>query len=185
MLTNGILVEDTGVVSLGIEAETKFGRRHFGELVAAFTTPLLLTVQYSGNELGTVGPSSLTPQQTSGAVILLGGRSWRVLEVDWPRRTVRVEPTKEEGRSRWLGSSRALHSVVAREVEKILATGDSGIKLSTRASAALDEIRSELPYVDGEILPIVWRSPAWHSRDHRRKSTTEDHGCHHIDFASH
>jgi ATP-dependent helicase Lhr and Lhr-like helicase len=155
MLANEILVEDAGVVSLGVGGESRFGRRHFGELVAAFTTPLLLTVQYSGNELGTVGPSSLTPQQTSGAVILLGGRSWRVVEVDWPRRTVRVEPTKEAGRSRWLGSSRALHSVVAREVEKVLVTGEVGIKLSTRASAALDEIRSELPYIDGEMLPVV------------------------------
>jgi ATP-dependent Lhr-like helicase len=160
MLANGILAEDRGVLGLGLQGEEKFGRRHFQELVAAFTTPLLLAVRYNGVDLGSVGPSTLTPQRSSDQAILLGGRSWRVLDVDWPRRTVSVEPAKEVGRSRWLGSSRALHSVLARSVEKVLATGDSGVTLSTRAKAALEEIRGAMPYFDGDILPVVLTSDA-------------------------
>src|SRR5262249_16236366 len=126
MLATGILVEDSGVLGLGAGGEEKFGRRHFQDLVAAFTTPLLLAVRYGGNELGSMDPLSLESQQSSaGPVILLGGRSWRVLDIDWPRRTVSVEPTSDMGRSRWFGSSRALHAELARSVERVLATGDS------------------------------------------------------------
>jgi ATP-dependent Lhr-like helicase len=46
MLATGILVEDGGVLGLGSEGEAKFGRRHFQELLAAFTTPLLLLVRH-------------------------------------------------------------------------------------------------------------------------------------------
>jgi ATP-dependent helicase Lhr and Lhr-like helicase len=155
MLANGILVEDGGVLGLGPEGEAKFGRRYFQELMAAFTTPLLLNVRYNRSDLGSVGPSSFTAQRGSAPVILLGGRSWRVLAVDWPRRSVSVEPAKEVGRSRWFGSSRALHSILARSVEQVLSTGDGGITLSTRARTALDEMRCEMPYFDGQTLPVV------------------------------
>jgi hypothetical protein len=88
-------------------------------------------------------------------VILLGGRSWRVLDVDWTRRTVSVEPAAEQGRSRWFGSSRALHAELAHSVERVLATGESGVTLSTRAQVSLAKLREEMPYLDGESLPLV------------------------------
>jgi ATP-dependent Lhr-like helicase len=155
MLATRILVEDTGVLGMGSEGEAKFGRRYFQELVAAFTTPLLLAVRHGSNDLGSIDPLSLETQRTSAPVILLGGRSWRVLDVDWPRRVVSVEPAAETGRSRWFGSSRALHAELVRTVERVLATGECGIGLSSRAQASLDGLREKMPYIDGESLPIV------------------------------
>jgi ATP-dependent Lhr-like helicase len=155
MLATGVLVEDGGVLALGREGEAKFGRRHFQELVAAFTTPLLLTVRYGGTDLGSIDPLSLDSHRASVPVILLGGRSWRVLDVDWPRRTVSVEPAAEVGRSRWFGSSRALHADLARSVERVMATGETGVTLSSRAGACRDGLRDEMSYVDGKTLPVV------------------------------
>jgi ATP-dependent Lhr-like helicase len=155
MLAAGILAEDNGVLGLGPEAEATFGRRHFRELVAAFTTPLLLAVRYGSHELGSIDPQSLDTRRGSAVAILLGGRSWRVLEIDWPRRTVSVEPATEVGRSRWFGSSRALHAKAARSVEQVIATGDTGVALSTRARVSLQGLRDEMPYVNGEDLPVV------------------------------
>ena len=83
-----------------------------------------------------------------------GGRSWRVLDVDWTRRTVSVEPAAEVGRSRWFGSSRALHAELAHSVERVLATGESGVPLSSRAQASLAGLCEEMPYLDGESLPV-------------------------------
>jgi hypothetical protein len=143
MVVTGLLVEDNGVLGLGSEAEAKFGRRHFQELIAAFTTPLLLAVRYGGHELGSIDPQSLTRRRGSSPAILLGGRSWRVLEVDWPHRTVNVEPAAEVGRSRWFGSSRALHAEAARAVEEVLVSGDTGVSLSTRARLSLQGLREE------------------------------------------
>jgi ATP-dependent helicase Lhr and Lhr-like helicase len=125
MLVTGLLAEDNGVLGLGSEAEAKFGRRHFQELIAAFTTPLLLTVRYGGQELGSIDPQSLNGRRDASRAILLGGRSWRVLDIDWPRRTVNVEPAAEVGRSRWFGLSRAVHAEAARAVEQVLAGSDA------------------------------------------------------------
>jgi ATP-dependent Lhr-like helicase len=155
MLVTGLLVEDNGVFGLGREAEVKFGRRHFQELIAAFTTPLLLAVRYGGQELGSIDPQNLNERRDASPAILLGGRSWRVLEVDWPRRTVNVEPTAEVGRSRWFGSSRALHADAARAVEEVLVSGDPGVSLSTRARLSLQGLREEMPYIGGDTMPIV------------------------------
>jgi ATP-dependent Lhr-like helicase len=155
MLVTGLLAEDNGVLGLGSEAEAKFGRRHFQELVAAFTTPLLLAVRYGGKELGSIDPQNLNGRRDASPAILLGGRSWRVLEVDWPRRTVNVEPTAEVGRSRWFGSSRALHAEAARAVEQVLAGSDPGVSLSTRAQLSLQGLREDMPYLADDTLPIV------------------------------
>jgi ATP-dependent Lhr-like helicase len=155
MVEQRILAEDGGILGLGPEGEAAFGRRHFQDLVAAFTTPLLLAVRYGNVDLGNVDPVSIEAQRTSVPVILLGGRSWRVLNVDWPRRVASVEPTAEQGRSRWLGSGRALHPEIAQAIEQVLVTGDSGVTLSRRADAALTELRQDMPFLDGEAVPVV------------------------------
>ena len=59
MLQAGVLVEDGGILGLGEHGEREFGRRHFGDFVAAFSSPLMLTVHHGTAELGTVHPASL------------------------------------------------------------------------------------------------------------------------------
>ena len=100
-----ILAEDGGVLGLGPVDEAAFGRRHFQDLVAAFTTPLLLAVRHGNVDIGSIDPLSIESQRIPVPVILLGRRSWRVLDVDWPRRVASVEPAAEQGRSRWAGSA--------------------------------------------------------------------------------
>jgi ATP-dependent Lhr-like helicase len=62
MLVAGVLAQDRGKLGLGSEAEAKFGRRHFQELI---TTPLLLTARYGGQELGRIDPQSLNGRRNS------------------------------------------------------------------------------------------------------------------------
>lgn len=156
MLANGILAEDTGVLGLGSVGEREFGRRHFGDLVAAFSQPLLLAVRHGALDLGSVHPASIAPAYGSGpAVISLGGRSWKVTDVDWRRRTVSVLPTEGGGRSRWLGTGRPMSSVVANAVERVVAGTLPGCRLSRRAEAALEDIRTRLQFVDADALPLV------------------------------
>jgi ATP-dependent Lhr-like helicase len=156
MLANGILAEDMGVLGLGLVGEREFGRRHFGDLVAAFSQPLLLAVRHGPLDLGSVHPASIAPGHGGGpAVISLGGRSWKVTDVDWRRRTAAVLPTEGGGRSRWLGSGRPMSSVVANAVERVVAGTPPGCRLSRRAEAALNQIRTRLEFVDGSTLPLV------------------------------
>jgi ATP-dependent Lhr-like helicase len=155
MVATGILVEDAGVLGIGPKGEEEFGRRHFQELVAAFTTPLLLTVRHGDAELGSIDPLSLRSRSGETPVILLGGRSWRVLDIQWPRRIVSVEPTGEMGRSRWVGTSRSLHAMLSRSIERVIASGEVGVTLTNRAQAALETLREEMPYLDGKSVPVV------------------------------
>ncbi|WP_428394442.1 DEAD/DEAH box helicase [Lichenicoccus sp.] len=156
MLANGILVTDMGILGLGSFGEREFGRRHFGDLVAAFSQPLLLAVRHGPLDLGSVHPASITlGHGGEPAVISLGGRSWRVTEVDWRRRTVSVLPTEGGGRSRWLGAGRPMSSAVADAVERVVTGTHPGCRLSRRAAMALEQIRTRLEFVDGGALPLV------------------------------
>jgi ATP-dependent Lhr-like helicase len=156
MLTEGLLHSDCGVLGLGQRAEGEFGRRHFGELVVSFSSPMLLTVTLGATELGSVHPLALTPPRDGGpTVVLLAGRSWRVVDVDWPRRRVSVAAADMPGRSRWLGGARPASFSVCRAAESVLAGSEPGCALSRRAEGRLSVLRDELPFVDGVALPVV------------------------------
>ena len=156
MLGTGILHEDGGVVGLGKRAEREFGRRHFGDLVVSFSSPMLLSVMFGRLELGAVHPLALSPPRDDGPVVLLlSGRSWRVIDVDWPRRQVSVVAAVGEGKARWLGGGRPASYAVARAAEAVVAGGAPACSLSRRAVSKLDEIRDQLPFVNATAIPVV------------------------------
>jgi len=140
---------------MGRVGEREFGRRHFINVVAAFSSPMLFAVRHGRAELGSVHPASLARRDDAPIVILLGGRSWRVVGVDWAKRTIDVVSAPDAGRSRWLGSGRPLSASVGRAIERVAAGDEPGCMLSHRASARLAEIRERLDFVDGSSMPVV------------------------------
>ncbi|NJO34485.1 MAG: DEAD/DEAH box helicase [Rhodospirillales bacterium] len=155
MLAEGILYADGGILGIGPAGERLFGRRHFLDLVSAFTTPLLLEVRCGRLRLGEVDPLSVQSQGGEAKVILLGGRSWRVLDIDWPRRVVSVESSSDSGQSHWFGSSRAMHASLCQAIERVLVQGPPEVALSSRASTRLKVLRDAFIFCDGDSLPIV------------------------------
>ena len=103
MLSQRFLFEDGGLWSLGGQAEEEFGRRHFLELVSAFTGEELFAVKHGEAELGRVHQLTFALRREGPVILLLGGRPWLVQAVDWEARTAYVVPTQEPGLSRWLG----------------------------------------------------------------------------------
>jgi len=155
MLAREILWEDAGLLWFGERGEREFGARNFLELVSSFTTPALFAVQFGAAELGFVDPISLQSQDEP-AVLSLGGRSWRVQSIDWPRRVAWVEPAAETGRSQWLGSSRALSRRVTQAMKSVLVEGEVGsAKLSKRATGRLEELRSQFEFLTAEATSLV------------------------------
>ena len=156
MFATEMLHSDGGVLGLGARAEREFGRRHFGDLVVSFSSPMLLSVMFGRAELGSVHPLALaSPRNGEPAVILLAGRSWRVMDVDWPRRRVSVAAAPGEGRARWLGGGRPASYDLCRSAEAVVAGAEPGCELSRRAASKLEEIREQLSFVDGTEIPIV------------------------------
>ena len=77
MLARGVLTEDQGVLGMGPVGEREFGRRHFIDVVAAFSSPMLLAVRHGRAELGSVHPASLARRRPAA----------RKLVTDWVHAT--------------------------------------------------------------------------------------------------
>jgi ATP-dependent Lhr-like helicase len=111
-----------------------------------FTAPPLFSVRHGRTEVGLVPDEALfvrPPRSDRGpTVLLLAGKGWHVLSVDWRRRVIQVEPTDQPGVARWNGGSVPLGAELARGVRDVLAGSEpSGVTLSRRAVDQLGELR--------------------------------------------
>lgn len=159
MCESEILHQDGGLLSFGRRGEREFGKRHFIDLVAAFTTPPLFVVRHGRQEIGQVHHASFIQRDERPPVLLLGGRSWVAKEIDWNARVVWVEPTREVGKSRWEGSSRALHPVLCRAVREVLCGAEIPAQLSRRAETLREEILLEMSWAHPNTTTVI-RKPS-------------------------
>lgn len=155
MVTREILHEDCGMLSLGVEGERAFGRRHFLELMSVFTSEPLFSVRHGRAELGLVHPLSFHARRAGPVTLLLAGRSWEVSHVDWGRRAAFVNPATEKGRSLWIGSGIPLRFELCRAIRGVLAEGAPGVDLSRRARSKLDETRDAFSWVEAGDTAVV------------------------------
>ena len=169
LLAHGYLFDDAGIISIGPGAERSFGYRNFVELTSSFTRSPLLTARWGTNDIGLVDPLSLQRRSDPGAgpgahpatALLLGGRSWQVLGVDWRARTVAVTPVEGPGRSRWQGSSQPLSSEIADGMRRVLAGEDvPDVTISRRAADTLAELRADAPWARPGTTTLVRRDGA-------------------------
>ena len=155
MLTRGMLYEDGGMLSMGVEGERAFGRRHFMDLMSVFISEPLFSVQHGRAELGLVHPLSFLVRRDGPVVLLLAGRSWEVTHVDWDRRVAYVKATTGKGRSRWIGQGIPLSFDLCRAIRRVLDEGTLEVRLSRRARTKLDEIRGSFSWVDAAGTVII------------------------------
>jgi ATP-dependent helicase Lhr and Lhr-like helicase len=117
---------------------------------------MLLSVFFGRTELGAVHPLAVTTSRDEEpTIILMAGRTWRVADVDWPRRRVEVVAAEGQGRARWMGSGRPASFAVCRAAEAVVTGAAPGCGLSRRATFKLEELQEQLPFVDGTRIPIV------------------------------
>ena len=132
------------IVGVGPRLEKEFGRGHYRDLLASFSGSMLLTGRHGNAEIGYIDPTVLTGEQAN-RLILLGGRSWCVTEIEWSKKTVWLEPAKEGGRARWTGGARSLSREVCQGIRTVLAEGPPpSIALSQRARIALQFLRDDM-----------------------------------------
>lgn len=144
-----LLHSSEGVFQIGPQTEAEFGRGHYRDLLATFAGADLLTGRYGTTDIGYIDPSVLSCREAE-TLILLAGRSWRALDVDWSKRVVRLEPAPSGGKARWLGGSKVVGAEVCSAMRDVVARGDvSGTKLSKRARLRLDELQDEIPATPG------------------------------------
>jgi ATP-dependent Lhr-like helicase len=144
LVEQGFLDTDSGLGFIGPEAERRFGRRHFSDLLAVFTAAPEFTVLAGRDEIGSVGDEALLADpQGASRVLLLAGRDWKVTHIDWKRRRCQVEPTDVPGRAKWSGQSGGLSFALTRAMRDVLlGTNPDDVTLSRRADDALAELRA-------------------------------------------
>ena len=133
------------LLQVGPATERAWGRGHYRELLATFSGSPLLTARFAGADVGYVDPTALAGDDAP-MNILLAGRSWKVIDIDWGRRVVTLEPGSGEGSARWTGTGRMLGAEVCRAIRAVLQRGAlSGVSLSKRATARLEALSESLP----------------------------------------
>jgi ATP-dependent Lhr-like helicase len=154
MVAQEFLDRAEGLIRVGPETERSYARGHYRDLLASFSGSPLLTGRHGANEVGFIDPMVLTGNQDE-RLLLLGGRSWRVNEVDWSKRIVWLEPAASGGKARWMGSARSLGREVCQGVRTVLANGVSPIiTLSRRAQLALQALAEEIPVPSGTHFAV-------------------------------
>ena len=155
LLVTHILWSDNGILYFGPEGEAEYGRKNFLELLSVFTSPPLVRVFSGQKELGHVHESTFFKRQDGPVILLLAGRSWKTNHLDWKRRIAHVEPTDERGRSRWLGEGQFLSFRVCQAIRRILASTANEPFWSQRATAQMEEIRTECPWASLDATSLV------------------------------
>lgn len=156
-----------GVVRVGPQTEQNYARGHYRDLLASFSGSPLLSGRHGAAEVGYIDPTVLTGERSrpdrraardgpggredpDARLLLLAGRSWRVIDVDWSKRIVWLEPVSSGGKARWMGGARSVGRDVCQGIRSVLTNGISPIvTLSRRAQAALQVLADEIPVGTG------------------------------------
>jgi ATP-dependent helicase Lhr and Lhr-like helicase len=146
---SGWIHSDDGVLSPGVEAERTIGRRNFLELTSVFVADPLVSVRHGRVELGQVPDIAITAAfsvEGRPPALLIGGRSWRIDDVDWKRRIARVSPTDQRSSVRFSGGAQPLGYDLCQSIAAVLGGASlDPVTLTARAVDALADARSEIP----------------------------------------
>ena len=154
MIEEDILAEDHDVTWLGEEGTRLYGKQHFMDVCAVFTSPPLYTVLNGRREVGFVDYSSLFPRDGQ-PVLLLGAQAWLVKEIDWNRHVVHVLPTDLQGRPSWLGDGVGLGRVMCESIRAIV-TGTEVPDLWTRRTCShIASLREEYDWIPRDGFPLL------------------------------
>ena len=149
LLAEGWLHEDSGLLSAGPAAERAMGRRNFLELTSVFVADPLVSIRHNRTEIGQVPDIAIVAafaNRVGPPAILLAGRPWKIIDIDWKRRFASVEPAEQEASVSFFGSSRPLGYQLCQSVAAFLGGAPlHPIKLTHRASEGLARWRGELP----------------------------------------
>jgi ATP-dependent Lhr-like helicase len=143
LVTHGLLTRDSGMLSIGPEAERRYGRRHFMQLLSVITGTPEFAVLHGRTHIGSAALAALLTPTVGPRVLLLGGRAWRLTHIDWRRRHCYVEPTELPGNTTWWSAPRYLAYEMCQAQRTVLLGTDPAVALTHRARTRIAELRDE------------------------------------------
>lgn len=157
-LESGHLDRESGMLFAGPEAERRYGRIHYRDLMAVFTADPEVTVFHGRRDIGSLDPMALMRKVDGPRVVSLAGRAWEVTYVDWKRRRAYVEPSTARGVSRWYGMPQPQSFALSDAIRRVLLGADpEGVALTRRATDRLAELRGRMADRVHESQTVVGR----------------------------
>lgn len=145
MVSEDFLFSSGGLLSLGDQAERVFGRRHFMEMYAVFSTPQLYkVVTETEKEVGSLEQSFVDNLVAGMSCFLLGGRAWLVHSINYQERRIKVAIAPVGRKPNWGGYvPQFLGFRLCRKMAEILAGHDTLPYLTERAQQSIALQRDE------------------------------------------
>lgn len=156
---------DTAMLFIGPEAERRYGRRHFMDILSIFSAPPQFLVLNGRREIGTIDPYVLMQKVPGPKVITLAGRGWNVHHIDWSRRNVYVEQSESRGSSRWVSVHQPKpYELMQAERGVLLGEAPQGVELTRRVHDQLPRVRSDFAArvdADGTVVTTHVGGTRW------------------------
>jgi ATP-dependent helicase Lhr and Lhr-like helicase len=159
MLDSKVLISDGVRLIFGPEGERLYGKKNFMALYSVFTAPASMRVLHGGNHIGFLDVVYLLQREGREAVFSLGGRSWKLKHIDWPKQFCFVDPSKEEGKSVWTGAPLDLGWELCQAMLDVLTSSDHDTWWSKRTKTLVDVLRDEHAFLRDPGLALVPLSP--------------------------
>ena len=146
LLTTGFLARANGLLAMGDRAEQVFGRQHFLELYAVFSSPQLYTIKTeTGYVVGSLEQAFVDKLSEELSAFLLGGQAWLVEQVNHQERTVIVALAPRGMTPSWSGFTPQLLSFeVCQQLADLLQSDGTLPYLDRPSHEALAAFRHEL-----------------------------------------
>ena len=156
LVSTGFLDVDQDLFFVGPEAEHRYGRRHFLDLMAVFVAAPEVTVLHGREEVGSVDPVSLTLKREGPRLIMLGGRSWLVTHIDWKRHRTYVEPAEQGGHVQWSSAPVALSPELCDAMRRVLlGATPAEVNLTKRATDRLAALRRDRAHQVDDMSRVI------------------------------
>ena len=146
LITEGFLYPSSGLLSMGDTAERVFGRKHFLELYAVFSSPQLYKIKTeTGYVVGSLEQAFVDKLSEEVSAFLLGGQAWTVVQVNHHERTVVVTLAPRGMKPSWSGFAPQLLSFeVCQHIADLLQSDVTLPYLDSASHEALAAFRHEL-----------------------------------------
>ena len=154
MIETEVLHSDQGIIGMGRKGEKDFGRKNFMELFSVFTSPPLIKVLFGRQEIGEVDQTTFFSGGV-GTTLILAGRAWQTVAIDWKLRTAQVEPTNEKGSTKWVSPGVAVNYEMCQSVLNVLTEDTNPVRLSQRARDQIEDLRNEYDWVETDATLII------------------------------
>ncbi|WP_292427347.1 DEAD/DEAH box helicase [Methanoregula sp.] len=126
--------DERDVLILGLEGEKIV--RNF-EFYSAFTTPREFSVIHKGGKIGSIQSA---PDLETRKFLILAGRRWEILEIDFKRSEILVEPSKGGKVPKYFGGGGAeIHPKIREKMREIVTSDYIPTYLNQQAQAMIRE----------------------------------------------